>query len=136
MIKEASLENIEDIYELGKKIEINFKNLYNLKEELENVNKKYYLFFENEKVVGFINISITEEDVEVINIIVTERYRKKNIGNKLLNYVISNYKQKIFLEVNVNNYGAIALYKKNNFEVINTRKGYYKGVDALVMVRK
>ena len=40
------------------------------------------------------------------------------------------------LEVKVDNINAIKLYEKFDFKVIHTRRGYYNGVDALIMERK
>ena len=40
------------------------------------------------------------------------------------------------LEVNTENIAAINLYKKFNFEIINTRKKYYEGKDAYIMERR
>ncbi|MDG1996670.1 MAG: GNAT family N-acetyltransferase, partial [Emcibacteraceae bacterium] len=46
--------------------------------------------------------------------------------------------EKIFLEVRENNVAAIRLYKKNSFDIIGRRIGYYQinkhqKIDALVM---
>ena len=59
--------------------------------------------------------------------------RKKGIGSKLLNEIIKMDCKHIMLEVNTKNIGAVNLYKKNNFKIINTRKNYYKTDDAYVM---
>ena len=40
------------------------------------------------------------------------------------------------LEVKVDNINAIKLYEKFDFKVIHIRRGYYNGVDALIMERK
>ena len=42
----------------------------------------------------------------------------------------------ISLEVNVNNIPAIKLYKKNGFIEKAIRKGYYQGIDGILMERK
>ena len=55
-----------------------------------------------------------------------------------MDYLIANYQKKnksITLEVAINNEPAFALYKKYAFKEVNRRKGYYDGVDALIMRR-
>ena len=42
----------------------------------------------------------------------------------------------ISLEVRENNYPAIRLYKKFNFSERAIRKGYYQGIDGILMVRE
>ena len=42
----------------------------------------------------------------------------------------------ITLEVRIDNYPAIKVYKDNGFEQTAIRKGYYKGIDGLLMERK
>ena len=43
--------------------------------------------------------------------------------------------KKITLEVNINNTIALNLYKKFNFKEVAIRKGYYNGIDAILMER-
>ena len=75
--------------------------------------------------------------IEINYIFVVEKYRRKNIANQLLNYIIDNYEfDNITLEVNVNNISAINLYKKNKFNIIGIRPNYYNGVDAYLMERR
>ena len=61
-----------------------------------------------------------------MNIIVKKEYRKKGIGQILLEKLISLSKETklntIILEVNVNNKIAINLYKKNGFKEIRKKK--------------
>ena len=46
------------------------------------------------------------------------------------------YVKDISLEVRENNIPAISLYEKNGFEKKAIRKGYYKGIDGILMERK
>ena len=55
----------------------------------------------------------------------------------LINHVINFAKgKKLILEVSEQNINAINLYKKHNFVEINRRKGYYNGIDAIIMEKK
>ena len=42
----------------------------------------------------------------------------------------------ITLEVRIDNYPAIKVYEDNGFKQTAIRKGYYKGIDGLLMERK
>ena len=95
----------------------------------DDTNIKGALFFEE-----------IYERIDIDYIIVSNIYRRKGIGSKLLEYLIDYCKEKsisnITLEVNENNIAAINLYKKYGFEVAATRKNYYKEADGLLMIRK
>ena len=66
-------------------------------------------------------------------------YRSSGLGQllllSLLKDAIARQLKWATLEVNVNNFGAINLYKKFGFQVAGTRKNYYQstGEDALVL---
>ena len=67
-------------------------------------------------------------------------YRRKGVATKLLSEAIGMLKNlgvnRLLLEVNETNIGAIELYKKLGFKQISIRKKYYKGqFDALIMER-
>ena len=50
--------------------------------------------------------------------------------------LIDNTNKSITLEVNKNNIPALNLYKKFNFNEVAIRKGYYNGIDGILMERK
>lgn len=139
MIRLAKEGDVKKINELGELVDIDFKKLFNIKEELKDDNSKIYVYEDKNQVLGFLHISRLYETVDIINVVVDENYRHKGIASNLLDYMItdmdSNIK-KIILEVNVNNKAAFNLYKKFGFKVINTRYKYYQGEDAYLMVRE
>ena len=91
----------------------------------------YYL---EHKLVGYLDYSVMYEKIEINYIFVINEYRRKNIAYNLIKYVMDNYEfENITLEVNINNIGAINLYKKLGFKVISIRKNYYDGVDGYLM---
>ena len=53
-----------------------------------------------------------------------------------MDYFINLVDKDISLEVRENNDPAIKLYKKYGFEEVAVRKGYYNGIDGLLMERK
>ena len=139
MIVLATKKDLEEIYELGKILHPNFKNNYK-EESLFNEYTKILIYKKNNKILGFIHFDIIFETVNLLNIVVNPNYRKQNIGTLLMDHVLSELNNKniehIMLEVNVENIAAINLYKKFNFEIINTRKKYYNGKDAYIMERR
>lgn len=104
----------------------------------ESPYEKLFCYKENNKVVGFISYSIIYERAELNYIVTDLKYRRCGIGQKLLNYALSNLKNNMVenfsLEVNVNNEEAINFYLKNNFQIKATRSNYYEDGDAYLMV--
>ena len=135
MIREAIKEDIKEINNLGKYLNNNFSNTYNISEYLNN-DKYIILVNKDNEVNAFLIILKNIDTYEIEALAVSLDSRKKGIGYKLLNYFFDNYlnnNDKILLEVASNNEPAIKLYEKCNFKVINIRKKYYKNIDALIM---
>ena len=137
MVNSYGFQDIDEINELGKLLNPDFNKLFHVNEL--NSNEKIYVYKEDNKVLGFIHISINYEVVDLLNIVVKEENRHKGIGALLLDYMITdlpNTVNRILLEVNENNDDAIKFYYKFNFELINIRKNYYGNTNALIMERK
>ena len=89
------------------------------------------------KYVGFIIYTILYENAEIIDLYVSSDYRRRGIAKELLKKVIDNKNIKnITLEVNINNKNAIMLYNSVGFKEASIRKGYYNGVDAILMLKE
>lgn len=90
------------------------------------------------EISGYIIFWIIEETLELHDIAVMEKYKKKGIGSYLMNFMLETAHTKkveeVFLEVRKSNLEAIKFYKKYNFKQIGVRKDYYKKPleDALV----
>ncbi len=137
MIREAIKDDKGNINKLGMLLTKKFEDTNNFYNDIYDKTKKIYVYTVNEKVVAFINLTIVEQEIEILYIVVEEGYRKNGIASMLLNYILNKYKCNFFLEVSVDNIKAINLYKKFNFEIINIRKKYYNNItDALIMERK
>ena len=91
------------------------------------LKSKNSIFHIEEFGFGFARFS--KDEGEIIMIMIDPSFRHKGRGTLLLKKLLDDLKsigcKKIFLEVGSNNEGAIALYKKNNFEKIGARKEYY-----------
>ena len=114
-----------------------FTDLNTLKEELKNNPfGKVVLYIEEDSVIAYLYYSEIYERVEINNIEVESRYQNQKIGTKLLDFLTKTVDKTISLEVRKNNYNAIKLYKKFNFQEKALRKGYYQGIDGILMVRE
>ena len=132
MLNNCTKNDIEKIKDLGKLINSNFDKVNNI-EELINDNK-IIGYYDNDVLVGFLIYEQVYEIIDLLYIVVEPIYRRKNIGTKLLNYLIQTKEfEKIMLEVRCDNNSAIKLYKKFNFKIINIRENYYNNMDAYVM---
>ena len=132
MVNNCTKNDIEKIKDLGKLINSNFDKVNNI-EKLINDNK-IIGYYDNDILVGFLIYEQVYETIDLLYIVVEPSYRRKNIGTKLLNYLIQTKEfEKIMLEVRCDNNSAIKLYKKFNFKIINIRENYYNNMDAYVM---
>ena len=96
----------------------------------------FLVYKKNEEVIGYLYYSLIYDRIEINQIEVLEEERKKGIGSSLIEYLISNNNMDITLEVRKDNYPAINLYNKCGFKEVAIRKGYYKGIDGILMERK
>ncbi len=105
-----------------------------------NTFTNYYIYKDNGKVVAFINYQIMYERSELININVLDEYQNIGIASKLMDFMFNDLKtngvKDITLEVKVTNDKAIHLYKKYGFEEVSIRKGYYQGIDGILMKKE
>lgn len=141
MIISVNIDNID----LINQIQNIFYDIYKQKDELKNefmLNPytKVYIYIENNNILGLIHINDIYDRYEINNIYVLEKYRKNGIASKLLEKVIEEGNNKkiinITLEVRKNNEKAIKLYKKYNFVEKAVRKGYYNGIDGILMEKE
>ncbi len=97
-------------------------------------------YYEDEKVVGFINYSLIYDRIEIDNIEVIESHRNKKIATKLMTYLIYNAIDKhvinITLEVRKSNEIARKLYKNFGFREVALRKLYYGDEDGILMEKQ
>ncbi len=81
---------------------------------------------EEGRVVGYIGLYLSGEDVDITNIAVTASKRRSGIGKALLGAVCDIPQLKrIFLEVRESNSGAIALYEGFGFSRDGIRRNFY-----------
>lgn len=129
------------IFEINKNDLSILNNSFIDREQLEidlhnNPFGKVIVYQENNEIIGYIYYSDIYERVEINQIEIKENHRNCGKGNFLLKKFTEIVDKNITLEVKVTNIPAIKIYKKNGFEKKAIRKGYYQGVDGILMERE
>lgn len=105
-----------------------------IKKELElNPFAKVYVYVKDNKIVGYLYYSDIYERVEINQIEVDSFHRNCGIGSELIIFLTKSVDKNITLEVKIDNFYAIKLYEKFKFKKKAIRKGYYQGIDGILM---
>lgn len=96
----------------------------------------YLLEVENDKIIGFLYYSDIYDRAEINQLEVEVSHRNCGKATKLLKKMLELVEKSITLEVKKDNIPAINLYKKFGFKEKAFRKGYYHGVDGILMERE
>ena len=124
------LTNIDDIKD-------SFIDIEEVKKELKNNPfGKYLILKENNEIIGYIYYSDIYERAEINQFEINKIHRNCGKGDILLKELINKLQKDITLEVREDNINAIHVYEKNGFERKAIRKGYYNGIDGILMERK
>jgi len=97
---------------------------------------------EQEGVVGYFILWCIDDQGELANIAVDERFRGRHIGSGLLDQALEVAKLKavdsVYLEVRVSNEKAYAMYTSRGFAQVGVRKNYYDRPreDARVLLKE
>lgn len=110
--------------------------------ELEGANPygRRLEFYEEEKILGYLNYSLIYDRMEIDNFFVEKSRRREGIGKKLMSYLVAeairNHVINITLEVRISNEIARELYKKFGFREVALRKFYYGDEDGILMEKQ
>lgn len=130
MIKEVNKNNLSIL-------DNSFLDINTVKEDLENnAFGRYIVLLENNEIIGYIYYSEIYERVEINQFEVRIDKRNCGKGKELLKHLITATNKDITLEVKEDNVKAICLYKSFDFKEVAIRKGYYNGIDGILMERK
>ncbi|MDE7315502.1 MAG: ribosomal protein S18-alanine N-acetyltransferase [Mucispirillum sp.] len=137
MIRKASLEDLDDIYNIEvssfetpwekASIEVEFYKDY----------ASIYVYEVDKKVVAYIITWLLGCEAELITIAVDEGCRRQGIGRALFANVKMFYDENVLwhLEVACENSSAIQMYKSFGFEITSTITNYYgDGKNAFRMI--
>lgn len=130
MIIELTEKNINEI-------ENTFININEIKNELKNNPfAKILLYKEEGKVIGYLYYSDIYDRAEINQFEIELSHRNCGKGKILLNKMLELVDKSITLEVKKDNLPAIHLYKSVGFVEKAIRKGYYQGIDAILMEKE
>ena len=127
------------IYELANLDELDnsfISKEYFEKELSNNPFGKVLILKEDNEIIGYIYYSDIYERAEINQFEINSIHRNCGKGNLLLKELINKLQKDITLEVKEDNYSAIKVYEKNGFIKKAIRKGYYNGIDGILMERK
>ena len=96
---------------------------------------KYLFYVEDKKIIGYIYYSDIYDRAEINQIEVDISHRNCGKASILLKKAIELVDKSITLEVKIDNFPAIHLYEKYGFEKKAIRKGYYNGIDGILIER-
>lgn len=100
----------------------------------------YYLSArDGDSLIGYAGLARVGVQAEVHTLAVDPAHHRRGIGRALLRAVLDRARgATVFLEVRTDNDSAINLYRSEGFEVIGTRRRYYRpsGADAFTMRRQ
>lgn len=137
MITLLDRDTLKYVISMGSNLHDNFSSLYNYDSLNTGVNKTFVLSNENKEYIGFIHIQILEGEVDIIDVYISNEYRRRGYAKQLITYIFDQFiADKYILEVSSKNTPAINLYNKMGFKEIGVRKNYYKDSDAILMERK
>ena len=137
MIRDIKISDKDSYYELGLLITDNFKTTNKLDNIINSEYNKIKVFEQNQKILGFIEYTLLEDEVDIVNLVVDKNHRNQKIAtNLMVNLINETKREKYVLEVKSNNHIARNLYKSLGFIDKGIRKGYYNGIDAITMVKE
>lgn len=140
IIRMASKEDIAAITLLEKQT---FSEPWTQKSFLQAIERKENIFLVCEienGIAGYCLLYGMTDEGEIPTIATNPQYLRSGVATQLLQEMMKKCKsagiQKIFLEVRESNLAARSLYEKNGFNIIGTRKDFYRfpTEDALQMV--
>ena len=137
MIRVANSNDVVNINKLGSILHDNFTSAFHIETEIDS-ELAIVLVSENPDYIdAYLYALDFGDNIDLLSIFVAEEKRNKNIGTKLLKYLINNYcyqdDKTITLEVSSANIPAYTLYKKLDFKVVGKRNKYYGNEDAYIM---
>jgi len=134
MIEKITKENIENLSS-----DYFIKEVY-LSEFTNNPFSQVYVYYLNNDIAGIIQYDIIYDRAELSQIDVKPEYQNQKIASTLIESMIKECKnnnvKNITLEVKKDNDVAIHLYKKYGFKETAIRKGYYQGIDGILMEKE
>ena len=138
-ILEMKAEHVAQVAELEKLCFADPWSQMSIESELRSIWSYWLVAVQDDQVVGYIGSQSTVDETDVMNIAVHPQWRRRGIGESLINSLIGELKNRgshsLTLEVRASNAPAIGLYEKLGFTQVGCRKNYYRNPkeDALIL---
>ena len=139
-IRAAELEDINEIYNIEKKVFNDYWSLDLIKSE---INEKKYsrvtVLESKKKIIGYIFQRKIYNENHIINLAIDIPYQHRGYGKFLLMKILEkdDNDTNVFLEVKEANLPAVKLYIDLGFEEVDRKEGYYSdGSNAIFMLKK
>lgn len=128
-VEKLKINNKEELFLLESDLFTNSWSENTLKEQLKIKTSLNFGLKANNELISYVLCQDLFPEIEILRFGVKRKFQLQGNGKFLLKSLISLLKQKnynrIFLEVNTSNSGAISLYKQFGFIDISIRKNYY-----------
>ena len=116
-------EEIRAIFQVSYTVEaemlkaVDFPPLKRTVSQFMNSTSEFYAYYLVENIAGVIEIENDEDVTHIQSLVVYPKYFRNGIGRKLVQFILDNYKSKIFtVETGIDNHPAIKLYKSFGFQ--------------------
>ena len=139
-IRTAELEDLNEIYNIEKKVFNDYWSLDLIKSEI--VEKKYSrvtVLELKKKIIGYIFQRKIYDENHIINLAIDIPYQHRGYGKFLLMKILEkdDNDTNVFLEVKEANLPAVKLYIDLGFEEVDRKERYYSdGSNAIFMLKK
>ena len=130
--RQAEHEDAERIFRFNKQLILDYETLeeINLEKVLSWVQKKisscieeYTAIYADGEKAGYYHFSQNEDgEMELDDLFIFPEFQKKGIGSAVIRACCSSVKEPVMLYVFIRNKGAVSLYKRMGFQVVETIK--------------
>lgn len=142
MIRKMESRDLEQVAELEK---VCFSEAWSwklLEVGIHSPYDVYYVFEQDEKILGYCNLRVLAGEGEIQRIAVLPSFRRLGVARKLMDamadFAAENKVSAVSLEVRESNRPARNLYESYGFAAEAVRKGYYRNPseDAVIMWKR
>lgn len=142
MIRKMEHRDIKSVAQLEKESFSRPWSEQSLEKEVDNPNSFFLVYEEKKEIIGYMGMYLIIDEADITNIAISEIYRGKGYGRKLLmeavNQIFEKGYQAVTLEVRKSNETAVHLYEKAGFQIEGERKNFYESPteDAFIMWKR
>jgi [ribosomal protein S18]-alanine N-acetyltransferase len=127
-IRELTLTDLQLLHQIESSVHIAPWSENLLKQSLSG-DEILFGAFHQQQLLGYVVIKTMLDELELLNIAVSQYSQGQGVASLLLNYLFDFAQEhqltQVFLEVRHSNISAIKLYQKFDFVEIGCRKNYY-----------